>query len=123
MWAAVLPWLEALEEYADGRETVTDLRKWLELGHLQLWIWMEEDDSVTGLLITEIVDMARGRICRLRVCTGREPARWMPSVSIIELWAKEQGCKGVEPIARPGWGKYLAPIGYKVSHNVFWKPL
>lgn len=123
MWPLVLPWLAAVEEYADGRETVSDLRKWLDGGELQLWVWMEEDDTVTGVLITEIVHMAKGLICRLRVCTGRDPERWIPSMSIIEAWAREEGCGGVEPIARPGWAKLLAPIGYRVTHQVMWKPL
>jgi hypothetical protein len=122
-WARVLPWLEAVEVRADGRETVADLRKWLDGGQLQLWIWLEQDLSVTGVLITEIIDQPRAKVCRLRVCTGRDPERWMPSVSVIEAWAKEQGCDGMEPIGRPGWGKMLAPLGYKVTHMVYWKPL
>ena len=123
LWPMVLPWLAAVEQRADGRETVADLRHWLEQGALQLWVWMEEDDSVTGVLITEIINQARARICRLRVCTGRDPKRWLPFVSVIEAWAKEQGCQGMEPIGRPGWAKLLAPLGYRVTHQVMWKPL
>lgn len=119
----VLPWLEAVERRADGRETVADLRKWLDVGQLQLYCWMEEDDSVTGVLVTEIVQMARGKICRFRVCTGRNPERWMPSVKIIEDWARANGCIAMEPIARMGWKKYLEPLGYQATHYVFEKKL
>ncbi len=123
IWAKLLPWLEAVEVRADGRETVADLRKWLDGGQLQCWVWLEEDGSVTGVLITEIVRQAKATVCRLRVCTGRDPRRWLPSLAIIEAWAKEQGCHGMEPFARPGWEKLLAPLGYKATHQILWKPL
>jgi hypothetical protein len=122
-WAKALPWLEGVEVRADGRETVADLRKWLEGGQLQLWIWLEEDLSVTGVLITEIIKQAKATVCRLRVATGRDPKRWLPSLSIIEAWAKEQGCQRMEPFARPGWHKMLQPLGYRVTHMIMEKPL
>jgi len=122
-WARVLPWLEGVEVRADGRETVADLRRWLDGGQLQLWVWVEGDLSVTGVLITEVINMAATRICRLRVCTGRDAKRWLPSMAMIEAWAKEQGCSGLEPIARPGWEKLLKPLGFKVTHQVYWKPI
>src|ERR1043166_8377673 len=83
-WARVLPWLEAVEVRADGRETVADLRKWLDGGQLQLWVWLEQDPSGAGVLITEIIHHPGARVGRLGVCAGRDPERWMPSFSVIE---------------------------------------
>ena len=123
IWLMVLPWLLEVERHSDARETVTDLRHWLDEGKLQLWVWLDGDDTVSGVLISEVIDQAKGRICRLRVCTGRDPRRWLASLAIIESWAREQGCKAMEPITRPGWGKLLASHGYKVTHVVLGKGL
>jgi hypothetical protein len=55
--------------------------------------------------------------------TGRQRLKWQHLISEIEDFAKENGCKMMELIARPGWQRVLKIFDYKRTHVVLEKQI
>ena len=55
--------------------------------------------------------------------TGRQRHKWQYLVKDIEEFAKNEGCKMMELIARPGWKKILNNFGYGMTHVVLEKKI
>ena len=53
----------------------------------------------------------------------RQRHKWQYLVKDIEQFAKDEGCKMMELIARPGWQKVLNNYGYQRTHVVLEKKI
>jgi hypothetical protein len=103
--------VQAALDRGGNTHTVQDVAAGLESGQFQMWTG---DDSI---IITEIVDFPRKRICNYFLAGGRLN-ELEPMVPVIEEWAKEErGCDGITLIGREGWSKtFLRDMGYTVLH-------
>jgi hypothetical protein len=54
---------------------------------------------------------------------GNNRENWQHYISIIEDFAKQNGCDKMELIARPGWERVLKQFNYTKSHVVLDKNL
>lgn len=117
IWPIVLPWLEAIERHAKGRETITGIRSDLEQEKAQLWIWWRS--GLKALAVTEIRQFPGAKVCRIRICTGADRHLWLAEgLTRIEGWAASIGCVEVEPVARIGWERDLKALGYRKNHMI-----
>lgn len=115
IWPAVLPWLEAIERRAKGRETVAGIRSDLDQQNAQLWLWWRHE--LRALAITEIRQFPGAKVCRIRICTGIDRDLWLADgLERIEAWAISIGCAQVEASARLGWERDLKMLGYRKHH-------
>ena len=104
-----------------GRDTEKSVFESLCLGNSQLW--MAWDDGPEAIALTEMHQFPRRKVLRITMMTGSRREKWIGFLKQIEDWAREQGCELMEPIARPGWRRILAPLGYKLSHVMLTKEL
>jgi hypothetical protein len=83
---------------------------------MQLWVW--KTYAVKACIVTQIINYPQKRYCRLNIVTGVNRDDWKDSISIIEAWAKSQGCHGMESIAREGWWRVFIRLlrGWKKTH-------
>jgi hypothetical protein len=122
LWPYLRPWFDLVEKSAKGRETAADLRHGVEEGSLQLWVWWPRPDEITAVCITEVILDPGVKVCRIRVCVGRDRSEWLAlALPVIEAWAKSIDCGIVEPIARIGWERDLKKLGYRKNHLIMGK--
>jgi hypothetical protein len=117
VWPYALPWIEDAAKRSRGRFEASDTYKALVERDQQLWISIN-GGSVEACCVTEIVSYARKKYCRILIGTGRNREHWQEFATVIEEWAKSQGCHGIESIARKGWWKVFSAIftGWSLTH-------
>ena len=94
----------------------------------QVWvIWDKKEkqtsDKYFGVVVTEIIKKKHGKVCHVYIVTGRQMSKWQHLISKVEEFAKNEGCKMMELIARPGWQKVYNNHGYKKTHVVLEKQI
>jgi len=94
----------------------------------QVWvIWDKKEkqtsDKYFGVVVTEIIKRKHGKVCHVYIVTGRQMSKWQHLISRVEEFAKNEGCKMMELIARPGWQKVYNNHGYKKTHVVLEKQI
>ncbi|BAQ89283.1 putative acetyltransferase [uncultured Mediterranean phage uvMED] len=94
----------------------------------QVWVLWDKDkdktiDKYFGVVVTEIIQRKLGKVCHIYIMTGRQRQKWQYLVKDIEEFAKQEDCKMLELIARPGWQKVLNNFGYKRTHVVLEKQI
>jgi hypothetical protein len=113
VWPIVQNNIEEAVKTARGKYTVEDLHQELKDRDCQLWIY--RSPTARGVFVTQIHSYKRQKVCGIRIATGHNYQEWMDEgMSILEAWAKEQGCDAIELIARPGWSRILK--GYDLTH-------
>src|SRR5271163_3712447 len=107
-WSGLLyKYLRKSEEWTKGRAQLDDILKFVFTGQMNLWVFFEpETHEVYGHMITEIKTYPRSKKLVMQYCAG-EPQH-MQHVenrmhSLLENYAKDAGCDGIEFIGRPGW--------------------
>lgn len=120
VWPMVSEELSAAASRSRGKFDGRDVLKGLLSQELQLWIW--HSPTARGLLVTQIFNYPKNRVCGIRIATGNNAEEWcMPALDVIERWAKASGCNAMELIARPGWKKLIK--GYAMTHLYLEKAL
>lgn len=72
--------------------------------------------AVTCLQLTDV-----GKVCVITACAGNNMSRWLPLISGIETYAKEEGCTCVRIFGRKGWLRALK--GYRAKFVILDKEL
>ena len=116
----VSPLLESIAERSNGRYSVPGMLDRFARGDWILWVvW---DGSVKAVVATELYHDVSGMLCcMIRFATGREASKWAHLIDEIEEWARANGCKRLDMLARKGWAKHLPD--YKMSHVFLEKDL
>jgi len=114
-WWEVYPLLSEAVKSNNGRYTITDLRRNLLSQDMQLWI-IRAGEALEAVAVTEIVNYPSRKVVRVNIGTGSNFREWIPLLSEIEEWGKENGCDGLESIARKGWAKVWGKQGYNQTH-------
>jgi hypothetical protein len=100
----------------------------LKEGKFQLWVLWDKNQSKTvdkyfGVVVTEIIKRKFGKVCHIYIMTGKQRTKWQHLITKVEDFAKQEGCKMMELIARPGWQRVLDDYGYKRTHVVLEKQI
>jgi hypothetical protein len=119
----LLPYLKKSEEQTRGRTTVDDILKFVLNGQMQLWIGHEEG-RIYGHVITEVKDYPRRKMLVAQYCA------WEPNhmqymedemFDLLNRFAKDTGCSGIEFVGRPGWRDQARKYGFEVQSVVYQK--
>lgn len=120
VWAEVCPWIAAACKRNRGKFDEADILAGLLSGEDQLWIWRSAAAYAVG--VTRLSNYPKCRVCSIRIVTGTNSAEWRDeALPLIEGWAKENGCKAMELVARPGWARRVK--GYDMTHVYLEKSL
>jgi len=122
MWPKVRPHLMKAAEYTFGRYEPEDmLTGVVEYGD-SLWIAFEEED-VKGAVVTTFSTYPRKRYVNMIFCGGEELNRWKgPMLDILQKWAFDHGCDGIECSGRLGWERIFKEDGFKFLWQTFELP-
>jgi hypothetical protein len=119
----VTKYLEVARDWARGRVSVDDLLRLLFSGQMQLWVFFE-DGQILGQLMTEVKQYPQCRMLAVQYCATEPHLSDVVEDStfeVLEKYAKELGCAGVEMTGRSGWSKHVAKRGYDTKSVVFQK--
>jgi len=111
-------WLTGAVARGHGEMEVSDYIDWLKSGKFQGWA-ITDGHYWIGFCITEIVEYPRITVCRIVSLAGLDMFSWKDLLhERMQQFAKEQGCKRIETVARPGFFRALRHLGVKVMYWV-----
>jgi len=120
---ALLPYLTKSQEWTRGRATVDDILRFILTGQMQLWVGHEEG-KIYGHVITEIKDYPQRRMLVVQYCAlESHHMQYMDDEvsDLLDRFAKDAGCSGVEFVGRPGWRNQAAKYGFEVQSVMYQK--
>jgi len=120
---ALMPYLELSEKWSNGRALVDDILQFVFSGQMQLWIGYDEK-KVYGHYITEVKTYPRCKMLCVQYCAGETGIMEQleeKGFDVLERFAQDAGCAGVEFIGRPGWRKSTKAHGFEVQDVVYQK--
>lgn len=117
-WAEVLSWhFDSFAERSSGANTVESIAKSVLDRETQCWVVMD-GAAVKACALTHIANDA-GKTCIILACAGEDFQSWFEFLfENLYAWSKEVGSSKLEIHARPGWEKFLKPLGLKKTHTV-----
>jgi hypothetical protein len=126
-WPLLSPMIAAACARSGGKYRAVDILRALIAREMQLWAALDPGEqsanSVAAICLTEIVNFPGKRVCRILAGTGERRERWVHFAEEIGDWARLQGCAAIEAVARPGWERDFAALGYRKTHVILEKSL
>lgn len=122
IWPEVEEYLAGAALYTHGRYEVEDiLDSILEYDHT-LWIAFDEV-GVAGAVVTNFAHYPRKKYLVMTFTGGRELEKWQaPMLKLLQHWAYDSQCDGVEGTGRLGWAKKFKSDGYVPLWQTFQLP-
>lgn len=89
-------------------------------GEALLWlIW--DETKIVGAVSTSLIETDASKVCVLTACGGENMRQWLPLLTKIEKYAKDEGCSCVRIFGRKGWLRVLED--YEMTNIVIEKAL
>tara|TARA_Y100001963_G_scaffold139488_1_gene205373 strand:- start:121 stop:531 length:411 start_codon:yes stop_codon:yes gene_type:complete len=80
----------------------------------QLWILVDEEEKITGAIVTQVLGYPRGKSLEIMACAGKDMDDYLyDSMSMFEDFARTNGCDSIRLEGRRGWSKILKPYGFE----------
>jgi len=120
---ALLPYLAESEKWSKGRASVDDILRFVLTGQMQLWV-VHEENTIYGHVVTEIKEYPRCKMLVVQYCAGESNHMQYVDDEIFDLldrFAKDAGCTGIEFVGRPGWRKQAEKYGFEVRSVMYQK--
>lgn len=121
IWDKVSPMLQRVVDQTEGELQPKDFLHNIVNKHMHLWIVIEKQNIVI-VVITQIINYPNKKILRIIALAGKNfKEAYNQFNSMIESFAIESGCSGLELWGRKGWKKMLPE--WKSNYIVFTKNL
>lgn len=122
LWPRVEPYMAQAAEHSGGRYTTEDILEALLNSVYMLWVAFDGED-VKGAVATSFVVYPQKRMLHLTFCGGDEGMTWKdPMLEMLQHWAYDNQCDGIEANGRLGWSGIFKNDGYKPLWQVFELP-
>lgn len=118
IWPVIAPLLRTATART-GLSSFADIERDVLAGRALLWLAVSGEGS--GLTIdaaasTSLQHTDTGKVCVITACAGANMSRWLPLISGIENYARDEGCRSVRIFGRKGWLRVLD--GYRATHII-----
>ena len=107
IWSEAGAMINRAVERGDGNYTLENVFALLVNNHAQLWVAVDEDETIHAAMVTQITNFPQKMILTVLYLAGKHRKNWQIFMDDIELWAKNQGCVGMEAYARKGLLRWL----------------
>lgn len=122
-WEKVEGFAEKAAEYTYGRYTANNIYERVKDDNYQMWVAYDGKDF-KGLVVTEIMTYPQRKLLSMHFCGGIELKEWKdPMLKLLQRYAKDMGCDGIESTGRPGWEMIFKNDGYKAIWVTYELPL
>jgi len=101
--------MDRLVPTTHGRFDKVDILHDMLTAKEHLWVVVKEDqETIVGMILTEITVYPRKRMLSIQYAAGDELDKWMiEALRVLENWAVDNECTGMEITGRRGWVKKL----------------
>jgi len=123
VWPHVAPLLRKATAKT-GLSAFSDIERDILAGRALLWLAVSGEGgraAINAVASTSLQQTDQGKVCVITACAGTNRSRWLPLISRIEAYAKEEGCRSVRIFGRKGWLRVLE--GYDTKHVILDKEL
>ena len=123
-WGQVEVLLKPAVNYSHGRYLIEDVYNAIVEGTYILWV-AYDDGRIIGSAITQIIAYPQKKMLGVAFWGSNEPIEsYGPQLlNLLQQYAREAGCMGIEGYGRFGWSRMLKDYGYKKIHEVFELPV
>ena len=122
VWPAVTDYVQNALEYTRGRYELEDVLERVENGEFLLWIAFD-GERIKGCVITDMMQYPRKKFLGCPFVTGDEFASWkQPMFEMLQKFARDNDCEGLEATARLGWSRVFKDDGYEAMWQTFQLP-
>ena len=122
-WPFVRGYLAGAAEYTYGRYMTQDVYEGFKKDGNILWIAFN-DEGIKGAVVTNFVQYPRKRFLMILFVGGVGVGEWQrPMIQMLQKYAKDTECDGIESTARLGWERQLRSEGYKPLWKTFELPV
>jgi hypothetical protein len=109
-------------EYTHGRYEVDDIYDAVMDYDHTLWIAID-GEVIKGAVVTNFIHYPKKKYLCMSFCGGVELEKWKPAMlKLLQHFAFDTQCDGVEATARPGWAKIFKSDGHKALWQTFELP-
>jgi len=123
IWDAVSPHLKKAADYTYGRYEVDDILDCITDYDYTLWIAFDEE-SIKGAVVTMMAQYPRKKYLDMVFTGGVELESWKAQMlDLLQKWAFDNECSGIESTGRPGWAKIFKTDGHKPLWNTYELPV
>lgn len=122
IWSKVVGYIKLSTDYSYGRFEPEDVLDLILEGRYLLWIAYEGSD-IKGAVVTSVVQYPRKKFLYLMFCGGEDGFDWKEEMlKMLQCWAFDSQCDGIEANGRLGWSKIFKADGYKPLWQLFELP-
>lgn len=125
VWGTAGAMIRQAAEFNGGRYTVRDAYRGISSGNMQLWVIFDDEDEdkkIYGSIVTVITNYPSKKFLTILMVGGSKMHLWMnPLAEVMEKWARDNECNGVEGYGRIGWKKLLKRFGGTTQISIFEK--
>jgi len=123
IWDAVKPHLKKAADYTYGRYEVDDILDCITDYDHTLWIAFDEKE-IKGAVVTMMAQYPRKKYLDMVFTGGVELESWKAQMlDLLQKWAFDNECSGIESTGRPGWAKIFKADGHKPLWNTYELPV
>ena len=121
-WPSLEPHLFPAVERSHGRWTMPALKEMALLNEKQVWIVFDDNKDIHCVAVTQNVTYPARKMLSIEFLGGAGLEKWaFKLLDVLNSWAKDSGCDGVEATARIGFWKWLEKDGFDKAYTVFEK--
>jgi hypothetical protein len=122
-WGQIEPFMEKAAKYTYGRYTSDDIYDSVVEHNHHLWVALDKT-GIKGAVVTNIIVYPKRKLLAMAFCGGQDLKEWKdPMLNLLQRFAKDMGCDGIESTARAGWAKIFINDGYKQHWVTFELPV
>ncbi len=124
VWPSVQPHMEKAAEYTYGRFTAEDILDSITQYDHNLWIAFNDDKEMIGAVVTRFLQYPRKKYLDLVFLGGDDGFSWKdPMLKMLQHWAYDNECDGIESAGRLGWSRVFKEDGYKALWQTYELPV
>lgn len=121
-WPAIKEYMEGAAKYTYGRYAADDIYDCIKEYDYNLWVAFD-DSGIKGAVVTNFIHYPKKKYLVLVFCGGVKLKEWKDQMlSLLQHWAFDSGCDGIESTGRPGWSKIFENDGHKSLWHVYELP-
>lgn len=121
-WGEVKGFLEGAAEYTHGRYDIDDIYDAIMDYDHNLWVAFD-NFGFKGAVVTNFVHYPKKKYLCMVFCGGEDLKDWKdPMLKLLQCWAHDNQCDGIEATARMGWTKIFKDDGHVPLWQTFQLP-
>jgi hypothetical protein len=122
-WKTIEPFLEKAAGHTYGRFTVDDIYDLITDYDHHLWVAID-NETIIGAVVTSFVTYPKRKMLCMQFCGGVELKHWKaPMLALLQQFARDTNCDGIEATARRGWAKIFQADGFQSNWVTFELPI